>query len=81
MDAYLDIETTGLSSYSNDITVIGIGIAQGSRLRIVQLFNDTLTRGDLTNVLGGVSRPYTYNGGQSTSPSFTRRWGSTWQTR
>jgi len=36
-DAYLDIETTGLSRFDNDITVIGIYLVNGSNSKLVQL--------------------------------------------
>ena len=56
MDAYLDIETTGLDTYEDKITVIGIGVARGRGLHFVQLYDDQLSqahleepwRGDLT---------------------------------
>jgi len=37
IDAYLDIETTGLSCHYADITVIGIYLVNGSESRLVQL--------------------------------------------
>ena len=36
-DAYLDIETTGLCSFYDEITVIGICLVNGSENRLVQL--------------------------------------------
>ncbi|MFQ5934231.1 MAG: ribonuclease H-like domain-containing protein [Dehalococcoidia bacterium] len=68
MDAYLDIETTGLSPYDDEITVIGIGLAEGRNLRIVQLFDEELTRGNLAAALAGASRLYTYNGSRFDLP-------------
>lgn len=68
MDAYLDIETTGLSPYHDRITVIGIGLPNGKGLRLVQLYDTTLTTSNLADTLGGVSKLYTYNGGRFDLP-------------
>ena len=62
MDAYLDIETTGLSPYKHDITLIGIGRAIGDSMEFVQLFESTLTSHALAKALKGVARLFTYNG-------------------
>ena len=35
--AYIDIETTGLSRYYADLTVIGIGLEKGSSIKVTQL--------------------------------------------
>ena len=68
MDAYLDIETTGLSRYYDDITVVGIGLTRGTRLELAQLYDDALTKRRLTAALKGVSRLYTYNGSRFDLP-------------
>ena len=64
----MDIETTGLSQYDDEITVIGIGLARGRRLEFVQLYDDTLTKRRLTAALTGVSTLYTYNGSRFDLP-------------
>lgn len=62
MDAYFDIETTGLSPYSDEITVVGIALANTKKMELVQLFEKNLTKRKLIAALKGVSQIYTYNG-------------------
>ncbi len=50
-DAYLDIETTGLSSLCDDITVVGIYLVNGSDSRLVQLVGKVTTRNNLLESL------------------------------
>jgi len=38
MEAYLDIETTGLSCYYHAITVVGIGRSDGRDVEVGQLY-------------------------------------------
>lgn len=66
--AYLDIETTGLSRHYAELTVIGIAIESGSKLKVVQLFEDNLTDTHLLEVLERVERIYTYNGSRFDLP-------------
>lgn len=61
-DAYLDIETTGLSQDIDDITVIGIYLCQGTEEKLIQLYGGQVTKDNLIAALQGVSRIYTYNG-------------------
>ena len=61
-DAYLDIETTGLSSLYADITVIGIYLVNGSDSRLVQLVGRDVTRDNLLKAVESVQTIYTYNG-------------------
>lgn len=61
-DAYLDIETTGLSLTYDDITVIGIYITDGSYHRLVQLVGKDVTKANLLQALQDVDVIYTYNG-------------------
>ena len=61
-EAYLDIETTGLSSFNNYITVIGIYLVNGGRAKMVQLVGRDVTRQNLLAALDGVRTIYTYNG-------------------
>lgn len=67
-DAYLDIETTGLSPFYDYITVIGILRCNGRSTELVQLFGDAVTRGNLVTALGGVKTIYTYNGSRFDLP-------------
>lgn len=75
MDAYLDIETTGLSPSYDLITVIGIGLPKGRDLHVVQLYDTALTKERLADMLEGVSKLYTYNGGRFDLPFIQRRLG------
>ncbi len=61
-DAYLDIETTGLSWDYHDITVIGIYRCRGKDTCFTQLYGRNVTRDNLLQALEGVSTIYTYNG-------------------
>lgn len=77
-DAYLDIETTGLSSLHDDITVIGICLANAStdRLcRMVQLVGGDATRDSLLRNLRGAGTIYTYNGSRFDIPFIHFRLG------
>jgi len=62
LEAYLDIETTGLSPAHDDITVIGIYLTDGSHHRFVQLVGEEVTKDNLLEALRGVVVLYTYNG-------------------
>ncbi len=68
LDAYLDIETTGLSSDYNAITVIGVHLEDRGRGRLVQLVGDEVTRRNLLEALEGVRTIYTYNGSRFDLP-------------
>jgi hypothetical protein len=61
-DAYLDIETTGLTPGAAEITVIGLYIVDPTRDRFVQLVGDEITSTSLLTALEGVETLYTYNG-------------------
>lgn len=61
-DAYLDIETTGLSQFFDYITVIGVLRCDGRGNELVQLVGGDVTRGNLITALRNVRTIYTYNG-------------------
>jgi len=61
-EAYLDIETTGLSPASDQITVVGIYVTDGSYERFVQLVGEEVTMTNLLEALRDVDVVYTYNG-------------------
>lgn len=67
-DAYLDIETTGLSPSYDIITVIGIYRCRGVDSELIQLVGEKVTRGNLITALRGVSAIYTYNGSRFDLP-------------
>jgi len=73
--AYLDIETSGLSRYDCELTVIGIGLEKGRRIEVVQLVEDDLYEGRLLQSLGGVDEIYTYNGSRFDLPFIHRQLG------
>ena len=67
-DAYLDIETTGLCSFYDEITVIGICLTNNSENRFVQLVGGDVTRTNLLRTLRFVDKIYTYNGSRFDIP-------------
>ena len=67
-DAYLDIETTGLSCQYADITVIGIYLVSGQTDKFVQLVGREVTITNLLEAVDGVSTIYTYNGSRFDLP-------------
>jgi len=68
LDAYLDIETTGLSCQYADITVIGIYLVNGSDSRLVQLVGREVSVDNLLEAVDGVNTLYTYNGSRFDLP-------------
>jgi len=68
IDAYLDIETTGLSCQYADITVIGIYLVNGSDSRLVQLVGREITVDSVLKAVDGVNTIYTYNGSRFDLP-------------
>jgi uncharacterized protein YprB with RNaseH-like and TPR domain len=67
-DAYLDIETTGLSWLDAEITVIGLYLVNGGDSRLVQLVGKEITRDSLLEALGMVQTIFTYNGSRFDLP-------------
>lgn len=67
-DAYLDIETTGLSRFYDYITVIGIYRCDGTNNQLVQLVGEEVTGDNLFKALENVSAIYTYNGSRFDLP-------------
>lgn len=68
MDAYLDIETTGLSCLYADITVVGILLSDGSKSSLVQLVDKEASSDNILETLEGVNTLYTYNGSRFDLP-------------
>ncbi|MEW6141724.1 MAG: ribonuclease H-like domain-containing protein [Chloroflexota bacterium] len=73
LEAYLDIETTGLSSRDCRITVIGVYRWWGRGGEFIQLYNERLTSSDLLKALEGVTLLHTYNGRRFDLP-FIKAW-------
>ncbi len=68
MEAYLDIETTGLSASDCMLTVVGIHICNGEKTDFVQLVGQEITADKVMAVLEGVDTLYTYNGSRFDLP-------------
>jgi hypothetical protein len=67
-DAYLDIETTGLSWLDAEITVIGIYFVNSGDSSLTQLVGKEVTVDNLLKTIDGVSTIYTYNGSRFDLP-------------
>jgi uncharacterized protein len=67
-DAYLDIETTGLSFTYDIITVIGIYLCNAKQDQLVQFYGDQVTVTNLKEALIDVGTIYTYNGSRFDLP-------------
>ncbi len=74
-EAYLDIETTGLTPAGCDITVIGIHICNNGNSSFIQLVGKDITEQSILEALQGVSILYTYNGSRFDLPFIHRRLG------
>jgi uncharacterized protein YprB with RNaseH-like and TPR domain len=61
-EAYLDIETTGLSAFYCDITVVGIYLCNTNSTRFIQMVGREITADGILEALEGVDIIYTYNG-------------------
>lgn len=75
VEAYLDIETTGLSPEFDDITVIGIHLCKGDDTNFIQLIGKDVTASNMLEALAGVGRIYTYNGSRFDLPFINYRLG------
>lgn len=75
IEAYLDIETTGLSPRYTEITVVGIHLISGDDSRFVQIIGDDITLDNVLEALEGVSVIYTYNGSRFDLPFIYYRLG------
>ncbi|GAI05926.1 unnamed protein product, partial [marine sediment metagenome] len=62
VEAYLDIETTGLSPWVNEITVFGIHLCNGDETSFIQLIGEDVTTDNILGALKNASVIYTYNG-------------------
>ena len=68
MDAYLDIETTGLSPYTCDLSVVGIALVDGDTAEMTQLVGEDITAITVMETLQGACSLYTYNGSRFDLP-------------
>ena len=74
-DAYLDIETTGLCSFYDEITVIGVYLTNGSESKLTQLVGTDANKVNLFRTLRSVDTIYTYNGIRFDFPFINSRLG------
>jgi len=67
-EAYLDIETTGLSPGGCEITVIGIYLCRGEESEFVQFVGRDICADGILEALTGIDVIYTYNGSRFDLP-------------
>ena len=73
---YLDIETTGLSPRTAELTVIGLYVEYGHRRRsLFQPFGDQISPKRLKRTLSGIDVVYTYNGSRFDLPFIEAKLG------
>lgn len=75
IEAYLDIETTGLSFWNSEITVIGIYLCRVDSIWFIQFTGEDITADRLLEALSGVDKIYTYNGSRFDLPFIDCRLG------
>jgi len=68
IEAYLDIETTGLSPSDCMITVVGMYVCNGEDDKVIQLVGKDITTDSLLEALEGVKIIHTYNGSRFDLP-------------
>jgi uncharacterized protein YprB with RNaseH-like and TPR domain len=67
-EAYIDIETTGLTYDASEITVVGIYLCRGEETDFVQFVGHEITADGIMEALEGVEIIYTYNGSRFDLP-------------
>ena len=75
IEAYLDIETTGLSLWANEITVVGIHLCNGDDTTFIQLIGEDISADSILEAVKGVNVIYTYNGSRFDLPFIQYRFG------
>ncbi|MFC1907506.1 ribonuclease H-like domain-containing protein [Chloroflexota bacterium] len=75
VEAYLDIETTGLSPQYSEITVVGIYICNGDDTKFIHFVGEDITVDNILTALEGVDMIYTYNGKSFDLPFIHSRLG------
>lgn len=73
--AYLDIETTSLSSSDGELTVVGIYLDGGNTESFVQLVGEEITAARLIEPMEKVRILYTYNGSRFDLPYIEAKLG------
>ena len=74
-EAYLDIETTGLTFSGSEITVVGIFLCRGDGSEFVQFVGRDISADGILEVLEGVEILYTYNGSRFDLPFIHSHYG------
>ena len=67
-EAYIDIETTGLTPSASEITVIGIYICRGDETEFIQFVGRDISADAIIEALDGVDIIYSYNGSRFDLP-------------
>lgn len=67
-DAYLDIETTGISYQYASLTVVGIALADPRPYHVFQLVGEQITSENILGILRPAGCIYTYNGSRFDLP-------------
>ncbi|MFC1991838.1 ribonuclease H-like domain-containing protein [Chloroflexota bacterium] len=75
MEAYLDIETTGLSPRDCEITVVGIHVCNGDDTKFIHIVGDNISSESILEALCGVEVIYSYNGSRFDLPFIHNRLG------
>jgi len=75
IEAYLDIETTGLSPWESVITVIGILVCDGDETSFIHIVGDDISSEKILEALTNVEIIYTYNGSRFDFPFIDSRLG------
>ena len=75
IEAYLDIEATGLSPWDSEITVVGIHRCNGDYTNFIQLVGKDISIESIFDALYGVEVLYTYNGSRFDLPFIHSRLG------
>ena len=80
-EAYLDIETTGLHPFHDEITVVGIYLTNGIEEKVVQLVGRKINKDSILKALEGTHNIYTYNGHRFDLPFIHTRHGVNLESR
>ena len=75
VEAYLDIETTGLSPWDSEITMVGIHLCNGDDTKFIQLVGKDISAQSILEALNGVEVIYSYNGSRFDLPFINSRLG------
>jgi uncharacterized protein YprB with RNaseH-like and TPR domain len=75
VEAYIDIETTGLMYGSSEITVVGIYIVRGNETDFIQFVGREINADVILEALEGVDVIYSYNGSRFDLPFIKSQYG------